>query len=147
MSHFPKTERYNMATIEVGKEKNDVGGMYILVEKQATSVCLKATRVARWTTTIHEVIGRGVFSDHIACMVETETMMKFVMVNPQGSDELMKSMVLQLITQAASLWHERELNKARRSHPSSGSLIDYGANRYHNDKPRLVNKPPSVRKR
>ena len=148
MSFFPKSERTIMTQIEVGGEQFDIGGIASFVEDDLLVVMVAKAPIAQWSRSIHEVIGRGIFSDHISCMVEESRAMKFVFVRQNLDHEVMSSLVIGLITQAATVQYERELNKARRSHPSAGDLVVRGTNRYHNDKTiRWVNKPPSVRKR
>lgn len=145
---FPISERTIMTQIEVGGEKYDIGGIASFVENNLLITMVAKAPIAQWARSIHEVIGRGVFADYITCMVESDKAMKFVFINSDLSHEMATSLVISLITQAAGAQHERELNKARRQHPSAGDLVVRGTNRYHNDKTiRWVNKPQSVRKR
>lgn len=137
-----------MTQIEVGGEKYDIGGIASFVEDDLLVAMVAKAPIAQWVRTIHEIIGRGIFSDHISCMVENNRAMKFVFIRSDLDHEMVSSLVISLITQSATVQYERELNKARRSHPSAGDLVVRGTNRYHNDKTiRWINKPPSVRKR
>lgn len=145
LSHF-RDERKQMETIRVDNGKVEVGEFRFSYSSGMATAFLPSATIRAWLPAMYEVHSREVFSREISSFRDTGRMTAFTFVDPSTPVEVMKTVVLHLVAQAAQLHTDRERARSRSNHPSSGrNLVVVNPDRYHKQK--FINRQPTQRGR
>ena len=138
-----------METIRVNDEEKQIGHITCTISDTEAAAYVSGKAIRQWMPIIHEVRGRGVFCEEIIHIKDSGSKVKFIF-NPNTDDpNVMRVTVKQLIAQAAKLHHNRNMMRARASHPSNpDGLVVVNPDRYHRaPKSPFTNVPTRVRRK
>lgn len=113
-----------METIKVNGTNVEVGDfIFALGEMPSALVSRKAIR--DFLPEVHETHGKNtVFHERIVSVHETRGQVKFIFAGLTSSVEEMRTGLLALLTEAATLKAERERTRSRRQHPANTDTGD-----------------------